>query len=370
MMSFAIVAFAEDDVVALGLSVTKKGEVKFVPGDTKSNLDMVIMGRLGVGMGNPVHTVDIDGDLGLGGPLFMGGVKVIDENGVWVGANIPASKIEAKVPDGKPEQQGVLRDFDFSTFLRLRPFDNNGAEFGTGEGKVWYRGVGGTSNVAPENSIVVVGNNLYVHNGDVKTNQFLQMYSWPEFGTGDAKLWFDGEGGKGDAKGRLHMVIQGKDNIQFDEDGSIEAAGSILATPIMGQWHPSAHLRDQAANTFATIKLDVEQYNTNPDYLARTSDNQGVTIKKAGYYQITARTLVYVPAGDYGHFYLRNNGGNLDIDHGHISTQLSWDDRHINYIGHFNANDVISLVVKHIKRTSYGYHLGPIYTHLNIRRVN
>jgi len=48
-------------------------------------------------------------------------------------------------------------------------------------------------------------------------------------------LWYDGTGGEGDAKGTLHLTIQGEDNIQFDEDGNIESAGSVLATPIMGQ---------------------------------------------------------------------------------------------------------------------------------------
>jgi len=137
---------------------------------------------------------------------------------------------------GEIDLEGLdLSNVKTNGFITITPFEDDSAKFGTGEGKIWYRGTGGTSNAAPENSLVVVGNNLYVHNGDVKTNQFLQMYSWPEHGTGDAKLWYDGTGGEGDAKGTLHLTIQGEDNIQFDEDGNIESAGSVLATPIMGQ---------------------------------------------------------------------------------------------------------------------------------------
>ncbi len=150
----------------------------------------------------------------------------------------------------------------------------------------------------------------------------------------------------------------------------LEVNGHALAMPLIGQWYPSASLANQNGGTYATIKLNVEAYNTNPDYFTRNQDSLGITINIAGYYEIVARTLVLVSVGDYGHFFLMKNSVRIETDHGHSGTATNWDDRHVNYSGYFNAGDTISLQVYHQNFTSYGYQNGPVYTKLAIKKLN
>ena len=168
--------------------------------------------------------------------------------------------------------------------------------------------------------------------------------------------------------GAQPTVVLDKQNLGIGmekPEEKLHVMGHVLSKPIIGQWYPSSHLRDKPPGYYE-IKLDKEVFNTNSEYIERRENQVSISFKKKGLYQIVARTLVYVSPGNYGHFYLMKNNQQVDVDHSHSGTAVNWDDRHINYIGRFEAGDQIHLQVQHHNPTNYAYHEGPTYTRLTV----
>jgi len=88
-----------------------------------------------------------------------------------------------------------------------------------------------------------------------------------------------------------------------DPREKLHVTGHILSKPIIGQWYPSNHLLNKPAGYYE-IKLDKEMFNSNSQYFERNENQISILFKKPGFYQVIARTLVYVSTNNYGHFYL------------------------------------------------------------------
>lgn len=154
-----------------------------------------------------------------------------------------------------------------------------------------------------------------------------------------------------------------------DPNEKFEVNGHIIARPIIARWYPSSHLLNQTGGTQAKLKWDKQEVMTNAEYFTKSADHHTITFEKEGFYMIISRTLVYISAGDYGHFRMLKNGNRVEIDHSHYPTNTSWDDRHINYTGFFSKGDTIEFEVYHHKATAYGYHHGPDYTSLTVIKL-
>jgi len=168
------------------------------------------------------------------------------------------------------------------------------------------------------------------------------------------------------------LIVEGNVGIGTTSPSEeLEVIGNIIGTPIMGNWYPTAHGPNTSGGQHILVTFNASQNVTEASYFTNLGGTSGIRVNVAGYYHVEFVTLVYLgAAGDYGHVYLRRNGGNIDLDHGHYRTEASWDDRHCSWKGYMSANDYIQVNIYHQTATSYWYHAGPLYTRLTIQRLN
>ena len=170
----------------------------------------------------------------------------------------------------------------------------------------------------------------------------------------------------------IDLLVEGSVGIgTANPSEELEVNGNILATPIMGTWYPTAHGPNTIGGQHILVIFNGSQYITDSSYFTNLGGTAGIRVNVAGYYHVEFVALVYLKnAGDYGHVYLRRNGGNIDLDHAHALTAASWDDRHCSWKGYMSANDYIQVNIYHQLATTYWYHAGPTYTRLTIQRLN
>lgn len=184
----------------------------------------------------------------------------------------------------------------------------------------------------------------------------------------------------GNGEDRALTIRENKVGIGTDDPREmLDVNGHVRAKPIIGQWCPSAH--GPVVNDHYLMVFDRELLNTSPSYFERSSDNLRIKMKVAGFYQISVRALIYMHFASHSHLYLSKNntelhGGTvLDMDHGHYyyprSNSHSWDDRHNEYVGFFEADEFITVrTYRSNNPTHHIYHSGPYYSRLSITKLN
>lgn len=152
----------------------------------------------------------------------------------------------------------------------------------------------------------------------------------------------------------------------LDVNGEITAVG---ATVTVG---PSAHDMTSVTGSSGAIPTDYVLVNSSPATFQVNA--AGVTVKRAGYYRISARLLAVCPDNSWTHVGLLKNGNHFGwVGHGSYTDGSSWRDRYGSKTALLAAGDVIAFQMYNNVVCPYRWYLLDAdgdYTFLEITRVN
>ena len=150
-------------------------------------------------------------------------LTVANDGSVGIGNDTPSESLD------------VAGSITTNNYLKIRPWDDNASEFGTGDGLIWFRGTGGTSQFK-ENSFLVENGNWIVETGTV--------------GIGTVNP----AGGLDISNGQLSLIL-GADNGALTRTNLTEKAARIVASHYTSAEEPIAMVVGSGLETENLLRL-------------------------------------------------------------------------------------------------------------------
>lgn len=155
----------------------------------------------------------------------------IDPSGnVGIGADPPRYKLD------------VAGDINTNRSMKIHAWPG----YGDGYFRIWHDGDGGSGTPVGDQKVVFdVGDrtevlslendgDVYVNKGNLTTNHYLYVHSWPNWGDGYFRIWHDGDGGNGTTAGEQRVFFDVGDQnrvLSLGNNGNVGiGTGSAIPT--------------------------------------------------------------------------------------------------------------------------------------------
>lgn len=152
----------------------------------------------------------------------------------------------------------------------------------------------------------------------------------------------------------------------------LDVAGEIVGTPAVVIVGPSAHNQSSATGESGAIPTDFVLLNSSPATYAVGA--AGVTVRRAGYYEIEARLLANCPDNSWTHLGLLVNGAHAGwVGYGNHTDGGSWRDRRGSRVMLLEAGAIVAFRMENDQVCPYRWHSlngNSDYTSLRLIRLN